>query len=136
MIVDRPPDEVFAFVSNFENNPKWQSGMRAAWFTTPPPLAIGSRYEQVAEFLGKRIVSTFEVVAFEPGRMVKATTVEGSFPITFTRRVEPARGGSRVSAEVEGDASGFFRIAAPLLRLMVQRSVRKDYGRLQRLLES
>lgn len=45
----------------------------------------------------------------------------------------PAR--CRVSAVVEGDASGFFRLAAPLLRPLVARSVRGDYARLRRRLE-
>ncbi len=135
VFVDRPPEWVFEFVSNFENNPRWQGGMVEARWLTPPPLVVGSQYEQVAKFLGRRIVSTFEVVALEPGRLVKATTIESSFPITFTRRVEPEGTGSRVSALVEGDASGFFRIAEPVLRWLVERSVRADYARLKELLE-
>ncbi len=92
-------------------------------------------YDQIARFLGREIVSSFEVVAFEPGRMVKATTRDGSFPITFTRIVKPVEGGARVRAVIEGDASGFFRIAEPLLRLMVGRSVKGDYQNLKRILE-
>ncbi len=134
--IDRPPAEVFGFVSNFENNPRWQGGMVEARFTTPPPLRVGSRYDQVATFLGRRITSTFEVVELDEGRRVKATTVESSFPITFTRVVEPRNGGSRVEAIVEGDATGFFRLAEPLMRRKVQKSIDGDYARLKELLES
>ena len=42
--VERPPQEVFAYLANFENNPKWQSGMREAQFTSEPPLRLGSTY--------------------------------------------------------------------------------------------
>lgn len=31
--IERPTAEVFAFISNFENNPKWQSGQLEARFT-------------------------------------------------------------------------------------------------------
>jgi uncharacterized protein YndB with AHSA1/START domain len=66
--IDRPAEEVFAYISNFENNPKWQSGQIEARITSEGPLRVGSTYDQVAKFLGRRIVSTFEVVEYEPGR--------------------------------------------------------------------
>ncbi len=134
--IDRPPERVFQFVADFENNPIWQSGMRSARFTSPAPLAVGSTYEQVASFLGREVVSSFEVVAYVPGRKVAATSVGGSFPITFTRQVDPVGAGSRVSAHIEGDARGFFRIARPLLRWLVRRSIRRDYANLKRILET
>jgi carbon monoxide dehydrogenase subunit G len=133
--VARPPAEVFAYISNFEHNPEWQGGMVDARFTTKGPLRVGSRYDQVAKFMGKRIDSSFEVVEYEPDRLVKATTTSSSFPITFTRKVEPAGDGTRVTAIVEGDASGFFRLAEPLMRRKVQKSIDADYENLKRILE-
>jgi hypothetical protein len=41
-----------------------------------------------------------------------------------------------VTAIIEGDASGFFKLAEPLLARMVQRSVNSDYRNLKRILES
>ncbi len=133
--IQRPPGEVFDFIANFENNPLWQSGMVSATFTSPGPLAVGSTYDQVARFMGRQVVSSFQVTALEPGRKVKASSTGGSFPITFTRIVEPAGAGCRVTAIVEGDASGFFRLFQPLLDGMVRRSVEGDYRRLKQLLE-
>ena len=133
--IRRAPEEVFAYITNFENNPEWQSGMISARFTSDPPLDVGSTYAQVAKFLGRRVESNFVVVAFEPGHLIKITTTSGSFPITVTRSVEPAQDGSVVRAIVEGDSSGFFRLAEPLMRRMVQRSVNSDYAQLKQLLE-
>ncbi len=134
--IRRSPEEVFAYLSNFENNPKWQSGMVSAKFTSPGPLQVGSTYSQEARFLGRPVISEFEVVEYEPGRRVKITSTSGTFPITVTRFVEPDEdGGSRVSAVVEGDASGVYRLAEPILRSMVKRSVQGDYERLKSVLE-
>lgn len=133
--VDRPTGEVFELISDFEQNPRWQSGMVSCRFTTDGPLRVGSRYEQQARFLGRSIVSTFEVIAFDPGRMVKATSIEGTFPITFTRIAEPLELGTKVTAIVSGDSSGVFRLAAPLMKLIVKRSIDADYRRLKALLE-
>lgn len=134
--IQRSPEEVFAYLSNFENNPKWQSGMVSARFTSPGPLGVGSTYSQEARFLGRPVISEFEVIEYEPGRKVKITSTSGTFPITVTRFVEPdGAGGSRVSAVVEGDASRVYRLAQPILRRMVQRSVQGDYGRIKSVLE-
>jgi len=71
----RPSDEVFAYIANFENNPQWQSGQIEARFTSEGPLQVGSTYDQVATFMGRRIVSTFEVLEYEPNRKVKVSSV-------------------------------------------------------------
>ena len=133
--INQPSDEVFAYISNFENNPQWQSGQIEARFTSEGELGVGSTYDQVAKFLGRQVISAFEVQEYEPGRRVKASSTSGSFLITFTRTVEPKDGGSLVTAVIEGDASGFFKLAEPLLKMMVQRSVDADYQNLKRILE-
>jgi uncharacterized membrane protein len=65
VIINKPHQEIFAYIANFENNPKWQGGMLEATFTSEGPLQKGSTYEQVATFLGKKIYTTFEVIQFE-----------------------------------------------------------------------
>jgi ribosome-associated toxin RatA of RatAB toxin-antitoxin module len=135
--VERPAPEVFAVVSDVRNNPRWQGGMVSCEWTSPPPRGLGATYDQTARFLGRDIVSRFVVDEFEPGRVIRVRTVQSPFPIVETRRVEPEGGSAcRVTAIVGGDASGFFAIAGPLLRLMVARSVRSDYRRLARMLEA
>ncbi len=134
--IDRPAAEVFAFIADFANNPRWQSGMVEAHFTSDGPMRVGTTYAQQARFLGRPVESTFAVVAYEPGRLVKASSTSGTFPITFTRIVEPAGEGCVVTAIVEGDASGVFKLAEPVLARMVRRSVASDYANLKRLLEA
>jgi hypothetical protein len=50
--------------------------------------------------------------------------------------VEPIEGGTLVTAIIEGDASGFFKLAEPLLARMVQGSVNADYANLKYILET
>ncbi|MFQ5555815.1 MAG: SRPBCC family protein [Acidimicrobiia bacterium] len=134
VLIRRDPADAFAFLSNPENNPTWQRGMRSCTIQTDPPFGVGSRYDQVAGFAGKKIVSTFEIIEYVDGRLVVGTTIEGSFPITFRRSVEAERDGARVTARITGNEEGFFDRASRLLRWMAQRSVTKDYKRLKRLL--
>jgi uncharacterized protein YndB with AHSA1/START domain len=135
--IDRPAEDVFAVISDFSRNPEWQGGMKSARWTSAPPIDVGSTYEQVARFLGRVVVTTFEVVAYEPDRSVTIESRQSSFPIEVTRSVEPlGPDRTRVHAEIVGEPARFFRLFGPLLRMMAERSVRGDYARLRRLLEA
>ena len=136
--IDRPADEVFVFLEDVANNTQWLRGRVSCSWTTEPPVRVGSRYEQLARFLGKRIRTSFEVTAHKQGELVTISSREGSsFPLTVTRQVEPL-GTDRclVTETVESDPRGFYRIARPVLRWLVQRNIRRDYLRLKTLLET
>jgi uncharacterized membrane protein len=133
--VDRPSDVVFDFIADMANNPSWQRGMQECRWTSEPPLRLGSTYDQEAKFLGKAIVSSFEVIEFEKGQRIRIRTTGGSMPIDVTREVVPRGAGSQVKAIVRGDSSGLFRLAAPFMKLLVGSNVRADYRRLKELLE-
>ena len=127
--IDRPADEVFAFVSDASNNPRWQRGMRSCEWTSPPPIGVGSTYRQEAKFLGRTVVTEFEVVDHEPGRSITIRSTSGPFPITVRRSVTPTDGSTtRVEAVIGGDPGRFFRIAGPLLQRLAQRSVTGEPG--------
>ncbi|HET9740637.1 MAG TPA: SRPBCC family protein [Solirubrobacteraceae bacterium] len=135
--IERPAGEVFAFVSEFPNNPRWQRGQRSCRWTSEPPLRVGSTYDQHARFLGRDMVNAFRVVELEPGRSVTFTSESGTFPLTITRTVEPLGAGrSRFTEHVRGEPGGFFRIAEPLLRPLVKATIKRDFPRLKALLEA
>lgn len=135
--IECSPEAIFDFLADMSNNPTWQKGMQECRWTSDPPLQLGSTYDQVARFLGKEIVSSFVVTEFEPGHRIRIQTTSGTMPIDVTREVVTvADGRSSVSATVRGDPTGVFRLAAPMMRLMVHRSVTRDYRRLKELLES
>lgn len=135
-VIARPADEVAEFLSDASNNPRWQKGMVSCQWTTAAPIAVGSIYEQKARFMGRDVVSTFEVTAFEPGRLMAIDTIDSTFPIRVVRRVEPIDDGScRVSAEISGGPEkGPMKWLEPLMAGRAQRSVDADYDRLVQLL--
>lgn len=134
--IDRPSGEVFDYIADMANNPAWQRGQERCTWTSEPPLRLGSTYDQEARFLGRRIVSSFEVTELEPGRRIRIVSTAGPMPIDVTRTVEPLDGDRcRVLAEVTGQPPGAFRFLGPLLDRMVERSVRGDYRRLKAQLE-
>jgi uncharacterized membrane protein len=134
--IDRPAGDVFAFVSEFPNNPRWQRGQRECRWTSPPPLGVGSTYEQHARFLGRDLVNAFRVIELDPGARVRFTSTAGTFPLTITRTVEPlGESRARFTEHVAGDPRGVYRIAEPVLRRLVKRTIKRDFPRLKALLE-
>ena len=62
-------------------------------------------------------------------------SVKAPFPMTVTYEFEDAAEGTRMRIRTEGDAAGFYRLAAPMLSAAVRRGVEKDLAALKRLLE-
>jgi hypothetical protein len=133
--IDCPAADAFAVVSDFSRNPEWQQGMVACRWTSEGGLALGATYEQEARFLGKAILTTFEVTELDPGRSVSIASVVSTFPIRVTRSVQPlGEGRCRVTADVSGDPPWYLRMV-PFMGVMMKRSIQGDYERLKAMLE-
>jgi Polyketide cyclase / dehydrase and lipid transport len=103
---------------------------------TPPPVMVGSTMDFVAQFLGRRIAYTYEVVELVPGERLVMRTADGPFPMETTYTWEPASGGTRMSLRNRGSPSGFSRMTAPLMERAMRRAMTKDLARLKALLEA
>jgi uncharacterized membrane protein len=79
--VDRPIDEVFAFLSDFENIPKWNYYVLEARQLSESPIGIGTTYHQVR----KTDQQDFQIIEFEPNNTVAVKTLPQSSP-SFERR--------------------------------------------------
>ena len=129
--IKRPAAEVFEFFADASNNVVWQRGMKSCEWTTEPPIALGSTYEQVAEFMGRPITSSFEVTGFEPGHSITIEAFASTFPIQVTRTVEPIGDDRcRVLAHISGGPGGSLKLLNPLTDRMARRSIEADYDRL------
>ena len=134
--IERTADEVAAFMFDWRNDPVWIGGISEARLLGDGDLAVGARVERVASFLGKRIEYVLEVDEFEPGERLSMHSEQGPFPMTVSYEVAGAGAGARARVRVGGDASGFYRLAGPLLNRQAARSIAADLVRLKRLLEA
>lgn len=137
LVIKQSCEIVWEYMENAEHNPEWLENMQTAKWTTEPPIRVGSRYEQVARFLGKEVRTSFEVTQLDAGSRIRISSLPGSsFPITITREVEPIDDYQcRVRETAEGDAGGFYRLADPVMRPLVRRNITRAYRRLKHLLE-
>ena len=128
-LIERPVGEVAAFAGDPSNAPRW-------YVKTPPPLAVGSQLDFVAQFLGRRLAYTYEVTVLEPGARLVMRTAQGPFPMetTYTWEADgPAR--TKMSLRNRGEPAGFSRLLAPFMAGAMRRANEKDLAKLKALLE-
>jgi uncharacterized protein YndB with AHSA1/START domain len=134
--IDRPASEVAAYACDPDNATAWYENIESARWQTDPPLAVGSRIEFAARFLGRRLAYTYEISELVPGERLVMSTADGPFPMETTYTwVETASGGTRMTLRNRGQPSGFSRLVAPMLEAAMRRANHKDLRRLKQILE-
>lgn len=135
VLIRRPRQEVASFATEPANDPRWISGIKSARMLTDPPVRVGTRVERLASFLGKRIEYVMEVAELVPAERIVMRSVRSPFPMHVTYRFDEGPGGTRMRIRVEGEATGFYRLAAPMLARQVRSSITRDLRNLRSLLE-
>ena len=62
IVINRPTTVVASYVADPSNAPEWYVNIKSVEWKMPPPLGVGSRLAFVAQFLGRRLAYTSEIV--------------------------------------------------------------------------
>ncbi len=135
-IIHRPMEEVFAFVANFENHPKWETNFLEVKQLTSMPGGIGSTYKCLLKFPGQTATSKFEIteyavnqkIAFE-GEPAGPAKPKGGFLF------ESVPGGTKVTSLPRPEFRGLFRLLEPMMAGYIQKNNVAHLSNLKRLLE-
>ena len=134
--IARPRAEVAAFACDPDNVTRWYENIESVQWRTPPPLAVGSKLEFVARFLGRRLAYTYEVREHVEGERFVMSTAQGPFPMETTYAFEDAGDGTRMTLRNRGEPSGFARVGAPLMERAMRRANPADLRRIKGVLET
>jgi len=134
IVINRTPDEVFAYATDPAHTPEWQSS--ALETSVDGPVQAGASGKEVRKFLGRRMESTMKIEAFEPPRRFALQVTSGPVPFHVEQTVEPDGTGSRVSVTIEGEPGGFFKLADPLVERAVRREIEGNLATLRDILET
>jgi uncharacterized protein YndB with AHSA1/START domain len=76
--IPAPPAEVFDFLADPTNLPRWQAGIVSAERTSDGPLAVGATARVVRELAGQRFAAVLSLSDYErPRRLALTTAVSG-----------------------------------------------------------
>ena len=130
VVIDRPIDEVFAFLADGENDPKFSPRVLEIAKTTDGPTGVGTVYASTVKDAGMKTKREFKLTEFEPPTRIRwaevsknlITASEGGYDLA------PEGSGTRLTIHnvLEGHGLGKL-IAPPALR--AARKGADDFGK-------
>jgi uncharacterized protein YndB with AHSA1/START domain len=132
--IERSAHDVFEFVSQPENIPRWNYAIVETRKTSEGPVGVGTTYRQVRS-IPRRSEETLRVTEFEPDRRFAVQGGLGPFEGTLTYEFEEIGGATRLTNGANLEARGIMRLAAPIASGRVRDAVAANLGTLKELLE-
>ncbi len=131
LIIDRPIDEVFRFVADFENMPKWNYFVVDVSKVTPGPIDVGTTFTQRR----KTDAQQYRIVEFEPNRKVAVETLPPAPDLVMRFTFEPLGDNTSLTDEWELK-SGLLGIVGSIAAGPVKSAVAENLAKLKQLLET
>jgi uncharacterized protein YndB with AHSA1/START domain len=133
VIIQRPVEDVFAFLADFQNLPKWNYAIVETTKTSPGPVGVGTTYRQTRS-IPTRSEERFEVTAFQPPHRLEIQGQIGPFRATIGYLLEPTDSGTRLTNAVDLGGSGPLTLVAPLATSRVKHAVAANLDTLTQFL--
>jgi len=104
VIVQRPIDEVFQFLTDVDRYPEWQhSAYTVHHETGGKNVRAGSRIRDNRNLLGKQMDHLYEISDVNPPHGFTIKTVSGPVPFTFRWQLEQVGDSTRIVGQGEGE---------------------------------
>jgi uncharacterized protein YndB with AHSA1/START domain len=128
VMIARPIQDVFAFLSDLENIPKWNYAIVETRKVSEGPVGVGTVYHQVRS-VPSRSEERLEITTYDPPRQLGLRGRLGPFVSRLFYALDAAPEGTRVTNRVELELGGpgrlLGRVAVPRVRDAVATNLRK-----------
>jgi carbon monoxide dehydrogenase subunit G len=115
-VIDRPIDEVFAFLADGENDPKFSPRVLEIRKTTDGPSEVGTVYASTVKDAGMKTQREFKLTEFEAPTRIRWTELSKNMITVPEGGYDLAREGegTRVTVHNEFEGHGFGKLILPL----------------------
>ena len=83
-----------AYAADPNNAPAWYVNIKSVEWKTAPAITVGSQIAFVAQFLGRQLAYTYEVIEHAEDERFVMRTTRGPFPMETTYSWEDAADGA------------------------------------------
>ena len=134
-VINRPVNEVFDYVADPTKEPEWQEGVLEAGYSPGSSPGVGAEVFEKRKFLGREMVSKYKITQYEPNKMFAGKVTEGPMKIEVSQTFEAVDGGTKVTVMIQGEPSGFFKVAEGMVQKQLQSQMASDFERAKKILE-
>ena len=130
IVIERPLDEVFAYLAAPWNMPEWQEAVLDA-----SPIGDDTRVRVRRRFMGQIVTLVLETTEFKPNERFSFASESGPIALRGTVVVEPHERGTSAVFTVSGEADGLFSLMGPFIEQVVRKETVENASRLKEILE-
>ena len=136
ILINKPAEDIFTFLNNPDNHPKFVPGMLEFNKNSPGPLGqVGATVRGVRQFLGMKMNLPYEITEVESGNKLGMKGQMG--PITFNDGyiLESMGPNTRVKFWLEFTLNGVMKLARPFLAIVGKTHAHETLTNLKKALE-
>jgi carbon monoxide dehydrogenase subunit G len=134
--IDRPVEEVWAFLDDVTRAPEWNPGVTEVRRTSEGPFGVGGTDVYVGRFLGRHYESVSEITEYVVNARYASKTRSGPFYLEVETTLEPIDGGTRVTSVYRGESRGYFKLAEPVITRLTRKQFETAAENMKALLEA
>jgi len=134
--INRPIAEVFTYVSDLQNGPKWQPELLGVQRLTKGPLGIGTQFSSTRKIMGQNLETSIEFVAYEPNSKYVIKSISGPLPFEQSTLFESTAEGTKLTTVINLYPGGDMAQAEPMLTESLKQEMDTNFDGLKKLLES
>ncbi len=136
ILVDRPIDDVFTFMSNPNNMPKWQVMVAKVEQLVPGAIGVGSKFDVRAGMLGRAMEGVMEIIEYDPPTNFGFTNRIGPMQMKVNALLKPAGTGTHITTIVQGNPDGLFKLTEGPMMKQIKTQMEANLARLKSVLEA
>jgi hypothetical protein len=136
--ISRMPHDVFAFVSDYEGDPRWRSEVIEMAYCSLGPTDIGRLTLEKSKVFGRRLETLTEVTEYALDTKIVSRSISGPTAVISYRLVTPDGAGTRFTYRLDVDLSKawLFCFLRAILMPLYKKTVESYIARLKQILES
>ena len=134
-LIYQPIGRVFEFVSTPENDFQWQYGTVVSSKVTEKMESDGNFFRSVANLMGHRVQSVYEVLDYEPNKKYSFKALSGPLNSHTAYTFEMEGGSTKISISIQANVINFFQVNEGILEKKMKKQIKENLAMLKNLLE-
>ena len=133
--LDRPVEQVFAFLTDTSKLTSWQSNLIKSEQITEGPLHTGSHFREVRRLGRQESEIEGEITALETNKRLETKTVTRPQAMV-SYSLTPEQGGTQLKYKFVLVTSGLMRLLEPMIAGSIKKETKSDFETLKHIIEN